>query len=56
MGERKRWEIWMGSFLLLAVLLLSTMGIKKTVHEVMTQGAEEKVIVLDAGHGGECMR
>lgn len=52
MREKKRWEIWMGSFLLLAVLLLSTIGIKKTVQDVMTQSEKEKVVVIDAGHAG----
>ncbi|MCI7812078.1 MAG: hypothetical protein MR543_00095 [Robinsoniella sp.] len=56
MGEPKKWEIWMGSFLLLAVLLLSTLGVKKTIREVMTQGSEQKVVVLDPGHGAGKMR
>ena len=52
MKERKRWEFWMGSFLLVAVLILSTMGVKKTVEDAMAQDEEKNVIVLDAGHGG----
>lgn len=56
MREKKKWEMWMGMVLLLAVAILSTMGLKKTVQTVMMQKEEKKVVVIDAGHGGGEMR
>ncbi|MDO4453689.1 MAG: hypothetical protein Q4B90_04270 [Eubacteriales bacterium] len=56
MREKKKWEMWMGMVLLLAVAILSTMGLKKTVQTVMMQKEEKKVVVIDAGHGGGRMR
>ena len=54
MREKKKWE--MGIVLLLAVALLSTMGLRKTVQTVMMQKEDKKVVVIDAGHGGGEMR
>ena len=56
MREKKKWEMWMGIVLLLAVALLSTMGLRKTVQTVMMQKEDKKVVVIDAGHGGGEMR
>ncbi len=42
----------MGCFLLTAVLLLSTAGVKKTVENAMTQKDGRKTVAVDAGHGG----
>ncbi len=56
MKDKKKWEVWMGTFLLIAVLLLSTMGIKKTVQDTMAQKEEQKIVVLDAGHGAYPLR
>ena len=52
MKEKKKWEVWMGCFLLTAVLLLSTAGVKKTVENAMTQKDGRKTVAVDAGHGG----
>ncbi len=56
MREKKKWELWMGIVFLMAVVMLSTIGMKKTVQNVMMQQEEKKVIVIDAGHGGGHLR
>lgn len=56
MREKKKWGLWMGIVFLMGVVILSTIGMKKTVQNVMVQQGEKKVIVIDAGHGGGYLR
>lgn len=56
MREKKKWELWMGIVFLMGVVILSTIGMKKTVQNVIVQQGEKKVIVIDAGHGGGYLR